>query len=208
MAGFGAVISEVGAAMLRGPHQARDRVVGALVMHRLTGPERLDDLERLLHYSFFSEHGLTIHDKGIETLIRFMSVKAELFRTIYFHRTVRAIDLALQDLFLDSKPFLFPGSPLEHLGKYLHFTEFSLLVDVQRCVRTTDVDEAHDLLSTSTHWSPGIVSTMAHANAPKTSRRWVSRRRPQCPVARQARARMPDRPPPKTTHRAPLRPTC
>jgi hypothetical protein len=103
--------------------------------------QRAYDLERLLHYSFFSEHGLTIHDKGIETLIRFMIVKAELFRTIYFHRTVRAIDLALQDLFLDSKPYLFAGSPLEHLDKYLHFTEFSLLVDVQRWTASADAKQ-------------------------------------------------------------------
>jgi HD superfamily phosphohydrolase len=103
--------------------------------------QRAYDLERLLHYSFFSEHGLTIHDKGIETLIRFMSVKAELFRTIYFHRTVRAIDLALQDLFLESKAYLFPGSPLENLGQYLHFTEFSLLVDVQRWTESADAKQ-------------------------------------------------------------------
>jgi len=99
---------------------------------------RAYDLDRLLHYSFFSEHGLTIHDKGIETLIRFMSVKAELFRTIYFHRTVRAIDLALKDLFIASKPYLFSGSPLDNLDKYLHFTEFSLLVDVQRWTESGD----------------------------------------------------------------------
>ena len=103
--------------------------------------QRAYDLDRLLHYSFFSEHGLTIHDKGIETLIRFMSVKAELFRTIYFHRTVRAIDLALKDLFLDSKPYLFAGSPLENLDQYLHFTEFSLLVDVQRWTESADAKQ-------------------------------------------------------------------
>lgn len=99
---------------------------------------RAFDLERLLHYSFFSEQGLTIHDKGIEALIRFISVRAELFRTIYFHRTVRAIDLALKDLFIESKPYLFVGSPLENLGRYLHFTEFSLLVDVQRWTESAD----------------------------------------------------------------------
>lgn len=100
--------------------------------------QRAYDLERLLHYSFFSEHGLTIHDKGMEALIRFMSARAELFRTIYFHRTVRAIDLTLQDLFNESKPYLFDGSPLENLDRYLHFTEFSLLVDVQRWTESSD----------------------------------------------------------------------
>jgi HD superfamily phosphohydrolase len=98
------------------------------------------DLERLLHYSFFSEAGLTIHDRGIDSLIRFMGVRAELFRTIYFHRTVRAIDLALADLFGESKRQLFPGNPLEHLDAYREFTEFSLLVDVARWPMSSDAE--------------------------------------------------------------------
>src|SRR4029079_12966415 len=65
-------------------------------------------------------------------LVQFMSVRADLFRTIYFHRTVRAIDLSLDDLFGESKEFLFPGNPLEHLEEYRRFTEWSLLMDVAR----------------------------------------------------------------------------
>jgi len=88
------------------------------------------DLERLLHYSFFTPQGLTIHSRGVAALVQFMSVRAELFRTIYFHRTVRAIDLTLKDLFIDSKDFLFSGNPLERLSAYQRFTEWSLLVHV------------------------------------------------------------------------------
>jgi uncharacterized protein len=104
--------------------------------------QRAFDLERLLHYSFFSPQGLTIHDKGIDTLLRFINVRAELFRSIYFHRTVRAIDLALKDLFIASRRHLFPGNPLEHLDEYLHFTEASLLVDVQRWAKSSDPELA------------------------------------------------------------------
>jgi HD superfamily phosphohydrolase len=93
---------------------------------------RAFDLERLLHYSEFTAKGLTIHERGLSALVRFISVRAELFRAIYFHRTVRAIDLGLQELFLDSKRFLFPGNPLEHLGEYQRLTEWSLLVEVSR----------------------------------------------------------------------------
>jgi len=99
------------------------------------------DLDRLLHYSFFSQRGLTIHDRGADALIRFMGVKAELFRSIYFHRTVRAIDLALADLFKQSKRYLFPGNPLDHLDDYLEFTESSLLVDVGRWTRDPDPEK-------------------------------------------------------------------
>jgi hypothetical protein len=100
--------------------------------------QRLFDLDRLLHYTEFTPQGLTIHDRGIEALLRFMAARAELFRTIYFHRTVRAIDLTLADLFADSHPYLFPGSPLAHLEEYQRFTEFSLLVDVARWTDSSD----------------------------------------------------------------------
>ncbi|MBC8873752.1 MAG: HD domain-containing protein [Planctomycetes bacterium] len=94
--------------------------------------QRAFDLERLLHYSFFSPQGLTIHDRGIDALLRFMAARAELFRSVYFHRTVRAIDLTLADVFAASKQHLFDGNPAEHLTQYMNFTESSLLVDVSR----------------------------------------------------------------------------
>lgn len=96
------------------------------------------DLDRLLHYSFFSSHGLTIHDRGMDALVRFIGVRAELFRSVYFHRTVRAFDLSLADLFAASRDWLFPGNPLERLDEYLYFTETSLLVDTQRWADSAD----------------------------------------------------------------------
>ena len=99
---------------------------------------RAFDLERLLHYSFFSERGLTIHARGLPALVRFIGVRAELFRSIYFHRTVRAIDLELADLFAESKEFLFPVNPLERLDAYLGFTEWSLLIDAPRWADSAD----------------------------------------------------------------------
>ena len=96
------------------------------------------DQERLLRYSFFSKHGLTIHDRGMNALIRFRQARSELFRSVYFHRTVRAIDKTLEDLFRDGKRFLFPGNPLDHLDEYQQFTEWSLLVDVARWHQSDD----------------------------------------------------------------------
>lgn len=99
---------------------------------------RAFDLERMLHYSFFSEQGLTMHASGLSALVRFIGVRAELFRSLYFHRTVRAIDLTLQDLFALSKSYLFPGNPLEHLEEYRRFTEWSLLIHVAQWSASTD----------------------------------------------------------------------
>lgn len=100
--------------------------------------QRAYDIDRLLHYSFFTEAGLTIHERGVEALVRFMSVRAELFRSVYFHRSVRAIDLTLAELFAASKSQLFPGNPLEHLDAYQALTDASLLVDVARWKTSQD----------------------------------------------------------------------
>lgn len=99
---------------------------------------RAFDLDRLLHYSLFTPRGLTIHERGLSALVRFISVRAELFRAIYFHRTVRAIDLELQDLFIDSRRHLFPGNPLDHLDHYERLTEWSLLMEVGRWHQSRD----------------------------------------------------------------------
>lgn len=89
------------------------------------------DLRRVLHYSQFTETGLTLHERGMPALVHFLAMKAELFRNVYFHRTVRAIDLHLTELFRESFDYLFPGDPREHLAEYLDFTEFSLLSEVK-----------------------------------------------------------------------------
>lgn len=99
---------------------------------------RAFDLQRLLHYSTFTKKGLTIHERGLSALVQFISVRAELFRAIYFHRTVRAIDLMLQELFARSKDRLFPGNPVEHLDQYQRLTEWSLLAKVGQWHQSED----------------------------------------------------------------------
>jgi hypothetical protein len=99
---------------------------------------RAFDVTRLIHYTFFTEAGLTIHARGLPTLIHFIETRANLFRTVYFHRTVRAFDLQLEELFGETMPHLFPGNPLEHLDEYQRLTEWSFLVDVRRLSRHDD----------------------------------------------------------------------
>jgi HD superfamily phosphohydrolase len=101
------------------------------------GP-RAFDLDRLLHYSFFTPAGLTVHVKGLDSLIHFIEARGELFRTLYFHRTVRAIDLSLADVFGPTMTLLFPDNPADHLDRYLQLTEWSLLIDVQRWASDAD----------------------------------------------------------------------
>ncbi|MEZ6056506.1 MAG: HD domain-containing protein [Planctomycetaceae bacterium] len=102
------------------------------------------DVDRLLHYSFFTKEGLTLHVRGMPTLLHFIETRANLFRTVYFHRTVRALDLSLEELFPETMPHLFQGNPIDHLDAYLHFHESSFLVDIQRWNSSND-PEKHSL---------------------------------------------------------------
>src|SRR5579872_4263270 len=106
------------------------------------------DLFRLLHYSFFTPQGLTMHARGLRALINFIEVRANLFRTIYFHRTVRGLDVALAEVFGETMRHLFSGNPLERLDEYRRFTESSFLVDVARW--SASGDPAHKKLGE--HW--------------------------------------------------------
>jgi len=106
---------------------------------------RAFDISRLIHYSFFTPEGLTIHARGMPTLINFIETRANLFRTIYFHRTVRALDQALIEVFPQTMKKLFPGNPLEHLDDYLRLTESSFMVDVERLVDEND-DALNDVI--------------------------------------------------------------
>ena len=108
-------------------------------LHVRLQPTRSFDLDRLLHYTQFTSHGLTIHDRGIEALIRFMATRAELFRTIYFHRTVRAIDLTLGRPVRGQSRLFAAGLAAGPSGGVPGLTEFSLLVDV---TRWADADDA------------------------------------------------------------------
>jgi HD superfamily phosphohydrolase len=94
-----------------------------------TGPV---DVQRIIHYSFISERGLTLHAHAAEALYMFLNARLYLYHQVYFHRTVRRIDLQLREVFRPTLEVLLGGNPLELLDKYEELTEWSLLTDVQR----------------------------------------------------------------------------
>jgi hypothetical protein len=89
------------------------------------------DLERLLHYSFLTEHGLALHKAGIGALTMFLNARLYLYTHAYFHRTTRAIDLHLREIFPETMQYIFPGNPLDMLPHYLRLTDWSLLETVR-----------------------------------------------------------------------------
>src|SRR5271157_4167730 len=84
------------------------------------------DITRLRFYTFFTKDGLTLHQAGISALSRFINARLNLYTNVYFHRTTRALDLHLQEIFRDTMHIIFPWNPLEELDEYLNRDEWHL----------------------------------------------------------------------------------
>lgn len=90
------------------------------------------DIDRLMYYTFFTDKGLTLHKSGLTALNMFLNARLYMYTNVYYHRTTRAIDEHLKELFKDTMARIFPyGNPLRHLREYLSLTDWSLLEGVR-----------------------------------------------------------------------------
>ena len=104
-----------------------------------TGPV---DVERLLRYTFIGERGLTLFEPGLGALEMFLTARLFLYQQVYFHRTVRAIDLDLGEVFGPSIRAIFgDASPAEALAAYLDLDEYALLHQAALWVRGEALSE-------------------------------------------------------------------
>jgi HD superfamily phosphohydrolase len=94
------------------------------------------DVERLRRYAFISERGLTLFEPGLPALEMFLTSRRFMYQQVYFHRTVRAIDLDLGEVFGPSIRAIFgDGTPAERLGAYADLDEYGLLHQAARWAR-------------------------------------------------------------------------
>ena len=90
-----------------------------------TGPV---DVERLRRYSFIGPRGLSLYEPGLGALEMFLTARLFMYQQIYFHRSVRAIDLDLAEVFRPSILAIFgDGSPADELSHYADLDEYALL---------------------------------------------------------------------------------
>jgi hypothetical protein len=101
------------------------------------------DIERLLHYTFFSSHGLTIHQSGLPALQMFLHARLYLYSNVYYHRTTRAIDIHLQEIFQPTMEILCPRNPLQSLHTYLHLTDWHVIETVRTWKNARSVHKRH-----------------------------------------------------------------
>jgi hypothetical protein len=94
------------------------------------------DVERLRRYAFISERGLTLFEPGLPALEMFLTARRFMYQQVYFHRTVRAIDLDLGGVFGPSVRAIFGEvSPLDRLAAYVDLDEYGLLHQAARWAR-------------------------------------------------------------------------
>jgi uncharacterized protein len=98
----------------------------------------LVDIARLRFYSFFTRDGLTLHQAGISALSRFLNARLNLYTNVYFHRTTRALDLHLQEIFQDTLNLILPGNPMTRLNDYLACDEWQLFHEVRQWPASPD----------------------------------------------------------------------
>ena len=98
------------------------------------------DRARLMHYTFFSPKGLTLHRAGNAALTMFLNTRLYLYTNVYYHRTTRAIDLHLREIFPETMKLIFRGNPIAHMEDYLRLTDWSLLEEVSRWRRAKEHD--------------------------------------------------------------------
>ncbi|HSL76165.1 MAG TPA: HD domain-containing protein [Candidatus Limnocylindrales bacterium] len=98
------------------------------------------DVERLRRYTFIGADGLTLFEPGLGALEMFLSSRRFMYQQVYFHRTVRAIDLDLSEVFGPSIRAIFgDGSPADRLPAYADLDEYALLHQAARWARGLDV---------------------------------------------------------------------
>jgi HD superfamily phosphohydrolase len=90
------------------------------------------DVRRIMHYSFVFGDTLVLHAHAVPALEMFLTARLYLYANIYFHRTVRRIDLTMREIFADTVRQLMPGNPLDDLHAYQTLTDWSLLEAVDR----------------------------------------------------------------------------
>jgi len=86
------------------------------------------DVERLRRYSFIGSHGLSLYEPGLAALEMFLTARLFMYQQVYFHRTVRAIDLDLAEVFAPSVGAIAGDrSPADDLSAYADLDEYALL---------------------------------------------------------------------------------
>ena len=179
------------------------------------------DLSRLIHYTMITEKGFTIHKTGLPALQMFLNTRMYLYSNVYYHRTTRAIDIHLREIFGETMRLVFPHDPREKMDEYLTLTDWSLLEEVRTWVKSRNPkqrqlgDEWAHVLGRDVKWKMAYSMTLKDKGntpwmGPRSGREFEESIRKELPSALQQMsfrvdmALLDPRPDPKDTRGIPL----
>ncbi len=135
------------------------------------------DIDRLITYSFFSKDGLTLHKAARSALRLFMLTRLYLFDNVYHHRTTRAMDIQLREIFAETMKLLVNFNPAADLDRYCDLTEWALLSTVTEWAHRGKNDRRKRLgekweriLHRQLHWKEVYDRDVVYAETPYLSR--------------------------------------
>ncbi|GJL64865.1 MAG: hypothetical protein NPIRA04_35190 [Nitrospirales bacterium] len=140
------------------------------------------DIERLIHYTFFTKKGLTIHKSGLPALQMFLNARLYLYSNVYYHRTTRAIDIHLQEIFSHTMRYLYPYNPLDQLDTYLALTDWHIIESVRKWEKDTHRIKKRlgrewvRILTRNVKWKMAYTTLVSIPNDSRTRKRVQSQR--------------------------------
>jgi uncharacterized protein len=131
------------------------------------------DLTRLIHYTMISERGFTIHKTGLPALQMFLNTRMYLYSNVYYHRTTRAIDIHLREIFADTMKLVFPDDPSKKMEEYLTLTDWSLLEQVRSWAKSQQAgrrrlgQEWAHILNRNVKWKMAYNTVLSDKDRPR-----------------------------------------
>jgi HD superfamily phosphohydrolase len=97
------------------------------------------DVERIKHYSLTTRQGLALYLRAVSTLEAFLRFRFDMYLGVYYHRTVRAIELHMREIFGKTIDLLYGKiNPYEDLDAFLAMDDWTLLCGVKEWLNKGD----------------------------------------------------------------------
>jgi len=125
------------------------------------------DIDRLLYYTFFSHKGLTLHTGGASALTMFLIARLYLYTNVYFHRTTRAIDIQLKEVFASTIDQFNIGNPILNIKQYFKFTDWFILEEIKKWKNSSNPTKANlyiaweNILKRKIEWKMAFDETLS-----------------------------------------------
>ena len=117
------------------------------------------NIDRILFYSNFNDDKFVVHKKALNDIKLFIESRLTLYKSLYYHRTVRIIDIQIKEIYRETLQVIMgevnPKYDMSRfLDKYLGLTDWGLLCGVQDKNRISEnlYTSWQDIVNRRLHW--------------------------------------------------------